>query len=1075
MNRRGLFKFLGGAAAAAPAIVAVAASTEGAQRRSQGPPRTTGQTFVVEELFGVSHPDQLLSFAGALNPATQKVLKDGAEVPYQVDGNNTIVRAVGGVAANSTHTWIIAEGPRSALSQVSITDGGDHWLMDNGLVAVRVAKNIAVGSPIMLDQDRVGGRLPPILAPIQGVRHRNGIWTGTGPNYLRNARTFRADFSQGSLNFPATSATVTVLEAGPLRAKIRVAYGYLPSRARIAFDAPINPGGYTPPGSGYYNCTITLWAGQQSIIVEEEFDARPEYYLDMNTGVNANTVRYRGQGGGADNYPSSHSRAPDFDHEMALGTTERHYAPLYIWYTWGTENGYYWQAFNSGTGDSNMWGVFQGPTTKTDVGHGSAAGVRPYTNPAGAHGIHVFHGAVYKLDRKYAYGIFLGRKATDVPADRTVNPGVAKAMNIHSGTASLQKQLGWGLTFPDPAGGYAGMHLSRADMEALIAALVNNTYGIFTRLWNDDAQYRPLWEAIADTTNVRAAQMVGTVIADAALAIDEYVNNGTIYGVDADSWMYWMGQTRFQAMAVRANALLVLDQVRPLLSAAQKGKIKAALSLAGHVLWDNDFVPIDNWADGFHLGSPNMPIQFNEGRRQIAVMLKDHSQFAPRAAIVTNDVVNTFPNQINAAGAPIGSPHYAGATIIPATDVLRQLQIGGIKDVFAPASSIHSRLVNVSEWCMQVLSPRQARFGNRRKMVCYGDGSHEAHDHFLSLIMGLEPHNLTLSKRMMGAWTDMGQPLSSFYGSSGLKVRYNFPSQDPALGDADFSGYMSVMRSGWNTADESAVFLLHGDWFIDHYNAERGSPSIFLLGAPISVMYGSLYNPHIGGPYSASTYIPVSKIPGTWNNMTGSNEAILNAECGDHSTLFMDTYTWSPTANRVDLTCNFSVSGWQRKLTFYRDVVTQPIVRLRDSDTVSGDSVFSLNMMASGAVTKPDNSTETPTTLNGTPYAISSGARWIFTGQWGVSWDVYYFGPAAEAFVGYWSHNWHPSREMDQYRDANGGAPFEEKQYILRIKTAGPSDVVIVPYRTGQRRADLNLTQVGGGLQLMGTARMLSD
>ena len=53
----------------------------------------------------------------------------------------------------------------------------------------------------------------------------------------------------------------------------------------------------------------------------------------------------------------------------------------------------------------------------------------------------------------------------------------------------------------------------------------------------------------------------------------------------------------------------------------------------------------------------------------------------------------------------------------------------------------------------------------------------------------------------------MGQVYSSFYGCSGMKIRPNFPTQDAALGDADFPGYMTVMRSAWGTANESAVFL----------------------------------------------------------------------------------------------------------------------------------------------------------------------------------------------------------------------------------------------------------------------------
>ena len=95
----------------------------------------------------------------------------------------------------------------------------------------------------------------------------------------------------------------------------------------------------------------------------------------------------------------------------------------------------------------------------------------------------------------------------------------------------------------------------------------------------------------------------------------------------------------------------------------------------------------------------------------------------------------------------------------------------------------------------------------------------------------------------------------------GLKIRPNFPTQDPALGDADFPGYMTVMRSGWNTANESAVFVLHGSWCTDHAGFQRGSPSIFLLGAPVCTSFGSMYSPEILGPWvSASTYIPVSEL-----------------------------------------------------------------------------------------------------------------------------------------------------------------------------------------------------------------------
>ena len=203
-----------------------------------GQPTMNG--IIVEELFGVSHPDQILTLSAALNPASQKLMKDGTEVSYQVDGSKILVRAEGGVAANSIHIWWITPGARSAPSQVSVIDGGTYYEVDNGLIAFRTPKTIPVSPPAELGNQQDGPRADmvyapsQILGPIQGIRHRDGTWTGTGPNYLICGHwpfhqvsrcrlgtvywTIEAD----KTNFPATSATVTVLESGPLRAKIRV-------------------------------------------------------------------------------------------------------------------------------------------------------------------------------------------------------------------------------------------------------------------------------------------------------------------------------------------------------------------------------------------------------------------------------------------------------------------------------------------------------------------------------------------------------------------------------------------------------------------------------------------------------------------------------------------------------------------------------------------------------------------------------------------------------------------------------------------------------------------------------------
>ena len=104
--------------------------------------------------------------------------------------------------------------------------------------------------------------------------------------------------------------------------------------------------------------------------------------------------------------------------------------------------------------------------------------------------------------------------------------------------------------------------------------------------------------------------------------------------------------------------------------------------------------------------------------------------------------------------------------------------------------------------------------------------------------------------------------------------------------------------------------------------------------------------------------------------------------------------------------------------------------------------------MAGGAVTKPDDSTETPSTssITSTPYAITNGARWKFTGLWGTSWDVYYFWAKWQAYIGEWHYTSTITGSLVEYAAANGGAKFIESQYLLKIKTAGPCDVVVVPF-----------------------------
>ena len=282
----------------------------------------------------------------------------------------------------------------------------------------------------------------------------------------------------------------------------------------------------------------------------------------------------------------------------------------------------------------------------------------------------------------------------------------------------------------------------------------------------------------------------------------------------------------------------------------------------------------------------------------------------------------------------------------------------------------------------------------------------------------------------------------------------------------------------------SAIFHMNGNFYQDHAGCDLGGIAIYLLGAPISVMWGSMYSPHVPGSWGRNLFLPEADLPNRWTSPISLTKPI-STFCSKSMTV--KAHSFSASTQRADSMVAFD-NGWSRQITLYKDHLVQPIVRIRDSNSNSVSSIMSLNMMAKNSVVIPGGGEITPTPAAagsveptvGTPFNLPSGQPEMrFTGQWGVSWDVFVVNSngSGEAYIGEWGHEWAPTVESAEYRAVTRGKPFSERQYILRVKNGATSDVVIVPYRTGNRPSDLAVSRVSGGIAVRadGVMRNLAD
>ncbi|MFI5299914.1 MAG: hypothetical protein ACHREM_17640, partial [Polyangiales bacterium] len=660
---------------------------------------------------------------------------------------------------------------------------------------------------------------------------------------------------------------------------------------------------------------------------------------------------------------------------------------------------------------------------------------------------------------RYEWGLFLATKA-DMAAQDQIQP-IAHELEAHSGVG-LNVLHRCAFEYPDPPKGFGGAYMPKEAMDRLQARLRPDPTGkpskTFQSLGQTEPYYRDVLETWADTSGAKARLMVATVKATAHALADVLVHGD---GTRASDWETIHGSQRMNSASLRTEILLARDD----LTADDRASLKAAAGLFACVMWSEEYYPLTN-AGGFNLGTANMPLSHAAYREEIALMFSSSPTMQPHIPAILAGATERLRAMVGESGAPIGSSHYMDASVTPTLHLLLRLRESGVADLFRT----EPRIARLAEFTMSLLTPPEPRFKGVRKLVPIGDGAMVSDSIYGELATGFRGVDDALAARLQGAWIADGSPRTGGLMTTLMSLDDEAPARDPALGDASFAGWSSVLRHGWGTRDETVLWLVDGETYRDHRHADRGAIAFYALGAPISMDWGSFYSPRVAGSYMHSTITPEADLGVAWDRDAPAFDA------GPEGAWTSSRETNAASFSTVGFArASFARAGglWQRAVFDVRADPASPIIAVRDDlENVAEPTITTWNLMATGPVRTPsgpvtptlrtyprEGTSTTELASASAPFALAKGvARLDFVGQFDVDWAVFNAASTPRtALIGNWANQW--TQEIYTH--------WLERQHILRIRGSGSAWTIFVPWRRGEEPRDLRVVEKGATVEIV--------
>ena len=913
------------------------------------------------------------------------------------------------------------------------------------------------------------------LAPIQSFIYKDGTYSDDSPNYLKSTT-------------PPLSMNIQVIKNTPQKCVVIILYIF--NKIQFEYGPQKYKGGEA--GTGYFKTTISLNKGDKAALIEEEADYDVSYAVKISNGLNPDKARYRSsQSSGVQYgyeqpgliYRAENTRGYSMDATVDLNYSKPiTFTPLVLWEPSGGENnsGRYWQVFNNdANANANLFGFFQGKTSRLIGGRSAGVALRlnadnKLINEKENAEIIIFISRrgpenSWYPHKRFQFAVFISTKK-DLPDPKSIQP-IAVELNKISGLASRIDQYAIKPIYFVPQFYQGAIYLSEKKIQQLIQRVKTDPEFCKEQI-RIDGSCKPVFDNWRYPDSAKS--FINNIINRANALRENYKTGDGSYNSD---FRYWTGARFFKGYTTMISCLFADKNL--IISPQQKKRLQQFVGMMARIMWDDDNVPLFDSA-AVNLGPANMPVMYrNNGRNFFALLAANDPEFKNRAIDIGKNFEQDIEASIYPNGPSFGTPHYTQPTIEPTLLSMLQLKQAGVVDYFKK----EKRIKNFIDFYSTLLTPPSVRFSGNRKLISFGDGSEESAALFALLSAGFEDIDTLLSNSLYHIFENGPRRLSIFF-SVALTTDINH--DHPAIfktASSNYNGYLSHFRSGLNTNNETALWILNGDNFYDHRNDDAGEISIYALKAPLSLSRSCFYYPSVTDARMRSVVVPEDIFP-EWNK---SNQSITQRSLTNRTWPSSDQTEFAVLGNSVFSSSLMKMKDkeWRRRVVMINIIKEQPIIIFYDSINNAQPNIWSMPFMSEGSITTPAGIVTPQGKMYGNkdkflqlPDAtaeqnINSGLnKFSFTGQnWpqnlhatnGINWYLYTVSNKPSSFtLSQWTNNWQNSVEVAEFIKTNG-KPYEETQQILRIKNTTPFFNVLLPYFKGSdpyknnvRSIDLN-------------------